>query len=168
MTLDCLGCAHIATQGGGHWRDGEPHYVGCPTELEELRAECRGLRALVASAHEKFADVVSLLPRSSIVGEPTGTGVISAPASDIYRSPSLDGSSTLATTPKRKERTIDLLRRLHGGSWVYNPSSRYPYTQTNTGRRVYLCSSIPQFEDGDSSTEVRWEDTKELAGRHPW
>jgi hypothetical protein len=198
----CIGCEHIATQGGGQWRNGEPHYVGCPTELEDLRRECSALRKMFARV-----ETLSLIPESPITGELTEDGFISADASSLYRSPQYNGPSTLSELlrnnsfnlgkpdplvyetdknglvsfssidkegsetlrmqlseetfeqiknwkPKRKERTIDLLRRLHGGTWVYNPSSMYPYTQTNTGRRVYFTSVIPQFEDGDSPREM--------------
>lgn len=44
----CVGCDAIRKDGGGTWLDGEPHYVGCPTELEALRSEIQRLQHLLS------------------------------------------------------------------------------------------------------------------------
>lgn len=48
----CVGCDAIRKEGGGTWLDGEPHYVGCPTELELLRSEVQRLQHLLSVGDE--------------------------------------------------------------------------------------------------------------------
>jgi hypothetical protein len=51
----CVGCQGIRERGGGHWLPGEPHYVGCPTELAELRRENKLLKEQVNHADGTWA-----------------------------------------------------------------------------------------------------------------
>jgi hypothetical protein len=51
----CVGCQGIRERGGGRWLPGEPHYVGCPTELAELRSENRVLRGQINQADGTWA-----------------------------------------------------------------------------------------------------------------
>jgi len=57
----CVGCQYIRDTGGGHWHDGEPHYVGCPTELAELRRENKELREQVRTADGVWAGLQAKL-----------------------------------------------------------------------------------------------------------
>lgn len=65
-----------------------------------------------------------------------------------------------------KERTIDHLRRVHGGQWRYEPHELGPWLQVNTGRRVYRCAALaPRFDGDDDSfaVQLRWLGTGERA-----
>ena len=66
----------------------------------------------------------------------------------------------------KRERAIDRLRRVHGGSWVYEGHAFGCYLQVNTGRRVYRCAALaPRFDGDDDSfqSQLRWCDTGERA-----
>lgn len=68
----------------------------------------------------------------------------------------------------RKERRIDRLRRLHGGTWRY--SSEENLYLHESGRTVYCCAALaPRFDGDDDSFEsqLRWSDTGERADHHP-
>lgn len=55
--MSCVGCEEIRVRGGGFWHNNEPHFVGCQTELAELRSQLSRrdfARCLIQEAKDYF------------------------------------------------------------------------------------------------------------------